>query len=314
MRESKGINYDIEIIVVDNASTDRTSEIAKKYRGVKVVKESEMGLPRARQAGFLAASGDLIANVDADTILTPGWIGKVLSEFSKNPKLVALSGPHIPYDLPKRMKVLADFFYRIGFVAYIFNRFIFDVGSMLQGGNFIVRRKALESIGGYNTDIDFYGEDTDLARRLHKVGPVKFTFDLPIYASGRRLAKEGAFTTGIRYSLNYFWTIFFKKPFSETSYIAIRPTQKIGKLKYRPASRTHKTKEWLIASAFAVILLALIAKLGLTGYHLLQNSVIATITIPEIKAETEKMDIQLRVFSYEIKSALSRQLKHNGVQ
>ncbi len=88
---------------------------------------------------------------------------------------------------------------------------------MLQGGNFVVKRSALEKIGGYNPEFDFWGEDADLARRLYPVGDVKFTFDLPIYASGRRVIAEGALTMGLRYGINYFWTIFFKKPFTRTN-------------------------------------------------------------------------------------------------
>ena len=84
---------------------------------------------------------------------------------------------------------------------------------MLQGGNFVVKRTALEAIGGFNSEFDFWGEDADLARRLVKAGQVKFTFDLPIYASGRRLEKEGIAKTGWHYARNYFSTIFFKKPY-----------------------------------------------------------------------------------------------------
>src|SRR5689334_1513313 len=43
-----------EIIVVDNASTDRTAAVARKYKGVKVVREDRKGLTRARQAGLMA--------------------------------------------------------------------------------------------------------------------------------------------------------------------------------------------------------------------------------------------------------------------
>ncbi|MFX0204255.1 MAG: glycosyltransferase family 2 protein, partial [Candidatus Hodarchaeota archaeon] len=82
---------------------------------------------------------------------------------------------------------------------------------------FVIKRAAFEQIGGFDTSIDFYGEDTDVARRLNKVGHVKFTFTLPIYASGRRLAKEGIIKTGIRYSANYFWVSFSGKPLTKTS-------------------------------------------------------------------------------------------------
>ena len=49
---------------------------------------------------------------------------------------------------------------------------------MMQGGNFVVRRSALDTIGGFNPDFSFYGEDTELACRLNKVGGVRFTFAL----------------------------------------------------------------------------------------------------------------------------------------
>ena len=96
---------------------------------------------------------------------------------------------------------------------------------MLQGGNYVVRKSAFEKIGGFNENFDFYGEDTDVACRINKVGKVKFTFKLPIFASGRRLKGEGMFKTAAKYGINYFWTIFFKKPFNK-KYIDIRPDDK----------------------------------------------------------------------------------------
>ena len=216
LRESKSRD-DIEIIVVNNASTDDTESIVRRYREVQLVREERKGIVWARRAGFLKAKGDLLANVDADTILTPGWVAIALREFNNNPKLVALSGPFIYYDLSNIQQFWVAAFYRLGFALYILNRFILRVGSMLQGGNFIVKRTAIEKIGGYDTGIDFYGEDADLARRLHRVGDVKFTFDLPMYSSGRRLQEEGILRIGLRYAINYVWTIFAKKPYTKTS-------------------------------------------------------------------------------------------------
>lgn len=211
--EIEGKNYDLEIIVVNNASTDRTRQIIASFPKVKLVDEPDKGLVKARRAGYLASAGELVANLDADTRITKGWFDKVFSEFSKNEKLVALSGPHIYYDLSKKDRAAVRAFYYSGYFFYLLNRYILGVGSMLQGGNFVIKRTALEAIGGFSSDFDFWGEDTDLARRLVKVGDVKFTFDLPIYASGRRLEKEGLARTGWYYALNYFSTIFFKKPY-----------------------------------------------------------------------------------------------------
>jgi glycosyltransferase involved in cell wall biosynthesis len=205
----------IEIIVVNNASTDHTREIALRYPGVRVVDEPRKGLPHARQAGFLASSGRLIANVDADSRLPQGWVTHVLSAFNEDTTLVALSGPLVYYDLSPRESMLVRIFYATAWITYALNRYVLRVGSMVQGGNFVLTRDALERIGGFNLAITFYGEDTDLARRLPEVGRVHFTFDLKMFSSARRLKKEGIFTMAWRYSVNYLWTIFLKRPYTE---------------------------------------------------------------------------------------------------
>jgi glycosyltransferase involved in cell wall biosynthesis len=205
-----------EIIVVDNNSTDGTRRIASSVPGVIVVDEPQRGLVQARSAGCLAARGELIANIDADTMLTKGWLRIALAEFSRSPDLVALSGPCIYYDLPRSAQFVATVFYRIAFATYLFVRFVLGAGSMIQGGNFIISKRALKAAGGFNSNFRFYGEDTELARRLSKVGPVKFSLRLPAYSSGRRFVAEGLIRAGLRYAVNYVWTILFKRPFTVT--------------------------------------------------------------------------------------------------
>ena len=217
LRELDGDRIPSEIIVVNNASTDGTGEIAAQFPGVIVVHEPRKGLVMARQAGLLRATGDLVANIDADTMLTPGWVQTVRREFAKDPDLVCLSGPFIYHDLSRWERGITRLFYIVAYGAYVVTRFIAGVGSMAQGGNFVVRRAALEKIGGFDVRIDFYGEDTDIARRLSKVGDVKFTFSLPIYSSGRRLAREGIIRTGCLYILNYLWVTFSGHPRTRTS-------------------------------------------------------------------------------------------------
>jgi glycosyltransferase involved in cell wall biosynthesis len=220
---------DIEVVVVNNASTDRTREVALSFPGVTVVDEPRKGLTFARQAGFAASTGDLIANVDSDSRLTPGWVAQVLSTFaeaecSRSKPLVALSGPVVYYDLNRRQRLFVHVFYMIGWMTYAMNRYVLRVGSMVQGGNFVTTRAGLEAIGGFNTAISFYGEDTDIARRLNQVGEVRFTFGLKMFSSARRLKNEGMLTMAARYSINYLWTTFFKRPFTD-EYVDIRETQ-----------------------------------------------------------------------------------------
>jgi glycosyltransferase involved in cell wall biosynthesis len=215
IRAGQVIGEDAEIIVVNNASTDRTREVAEAVPGVVVVDEPRKGLVQARWRGFEASSGALIANIDADTIIPPGWLTEVMRQFARSETLVGLSGPYVYYGVKRRVNLVVGAYYRMAYSVYLFNRFILNVGSMLQGGNFIVKREAMLKLGEPSERFSFYGEDTDMARRLSKVGGVKFTFRLPAQSSGRRLVGEGVFTIGLRYSMNFFWATFRKRPFTE---------------------------------------------------------------------------------------------------
>jgi glycosyltransferase involved in cell wall biosynthesis len=275
-KETRGAPYDSEIIVVDNASTDGTAAVAAKYPEVKVVQEKEKGIVKARRAGYLASTGDLIANIDADTRITPGWLKKVMDAFAKDPQLVAFSGPFIYYDVPRKVRIITRTFYYVSFCFYLMTRFVFRVGSLLQGGNFVVRRQALEKIGGFDASIPFYGEDTDIARRMSKVGKVKFTFKLPAYSSGRRLAKEGSLSTGFRYTLNYFWIIFFKKPFTK-DYKDFRLTNKNSPY-YEPQ---NKAKEVAIAAGAVIIFLFFVCVVAYVAYDLAATGTVSTVKLVE---------------------------------
>ena len=203
-----------DIVVVDNASTDRTSEIARSVGGVTVVHEPRKGLVQARKTGFENSSGVLVANIDADTLIPSGWIDQVEAEFSRDPDLVTVSGPYDYYDVPLRIRVAARLFYIVGFGTYCVNRYVLRVGSMVQGGNFVLKRDALIQAGGFDPNFTFYGEDTDIARRMAQVGKVKFTWVLMAKSSGRRLRGDGLIMTGIRYSSNYLWATFLRRPFT----------------------------------------------------------------------------------------------------
>src|SRR5206468_11715110 len=88
-----------EVIVVNNASTDRTAEIAARFPGVRVAYEPRKGLTRARQRGLVEAQGQILAYVDADTRMPSGWVRQVLDLFKSDDQVVCVSGPYVYYDL-----------------------------------------------------------------------------------------------------------------------------------------------------------------------------------------------------------------------
>ena len=222
LAEVKRSGVPADIVVVNNASTDRTREIALSYPGVRVVDEMEKGLVAARDAGFRATTAELVANIDADTVVPAGWIDTVMREFKKSPKLVCLTGPYFYYDLTPLERFWITIFYGVTYAMYFLFRFVLRVGSVVQGGNFVFKRSAWNSVGGYNRAIQFYGEDTDVAVRLFRAGGVKWTFKLKMWTSGRRLAEEGIVKTAITYAWNFFSVTFAGRPATK-KYADIRP-------------------------------------------------------------------------------------------
>ncbi len=197
-----------EIIVVDNASTDNTAAVAGRYPDVRVISETRKGTGHARQTGTENAQGEILAYVDADTRIPEGWFDYIEKVFSSDPKVVFLSGPY---------RYLVSTRYPLWFLNalwWVSPPIAGIVGFMAIGGNCAMRADALKSIGGHDRTIAFYGDDTDLARRLHKVGKTLWRMKFFIYTSGRRFDEKGIFDTCMQYTLNYWWPVLFHRPFT----------------------------------------------------------------------------------------------------
>lgn len=81
-----------EVIVVDNGSTDATTEVARAA-GATVVHESVPGTLSATAAGFDAATGSIIARLDADSLPTPDWLDRVEAALAAAGEPAAVTGP-----------------------------------------------------------------------------------------------------------------------------------------------------------------------------------------------------------------------------
>lgn len=205
----------LEIIVVDNNSTDGTKQVIARYPAVTYVFEPEKGITRARQRGLLSASGDIVAYVDADTRPPPGWIDQIAQNFAADDGLACLSGPYSFYDLSGiRDKISTGWF--------VTARPLYKLtGYMMVGGNFAMPRAILHEMGGFDDRIEFYGEDVDIAKRASKFGKVRFSPEFVMPTSGRRLKKQGLLKMASLYFINYLWIAVRGRP-ATNSYRDIR--------------------------------------------------------------------------------------------
>ncbi len=174
-----------EVIVVDNGSTDATAEIARRC-GARVVDEPRKGVARARQTGFEAACGEIVASTDADTCVPPFWLARIAARFREDPTLGAVYGPVRWYD----GRPVGQWVQRCPFAwaQWLSHRAQRD---LWWGSNFAVRREVFWKAGGFPVDWP-RGEDNDLSLRVSRIACVRFDPDLVVYASSRRI-QEGWF-------------------------------------------------------------------------------------------------------------------------
>ncbi|MBX4209283.1 glycosyltransferase [Candidatus Parcubacteria bacterium] len=197
---------DFEVIVVDNASSDKTGDVARGFAGdprVKVVREDKKGLLHARERGRREASGDIIVQMDADCLPDPDWLARGSAHFN-DLRIVAVAGPYYYHDGEAFFRLFS--FHTQRHIYRAANAVIqtLGIGAVLIGGNSFIRAETLEKAGGYDTSIIFYGEDTDTARRVARHGKVRFDPDLAQKTSARRFKSEGSVRTGALYLFHFF--------------------------------------------------------------------------------------------------------------
>ena len=181
-----------ELLVINNASTDETSLVASQIPHVRVVDEPRKGLVVARETGRRHASGDLLIYLDADCRAPLTWLERIERRFDRDAALIALSGPYRYYDWDWTGRALIRAYdFTLAPATQLLVKHLLRVGTIFYGGNFAVRKEALERIGGFDTSIEFHGEDTNVGRRLFAIGKVGLFHDCYLYTSARRYVAMG---------------------------------------------------------------------------------------------------------------------------
>ncbi len=174
----------LEVLLIDNNSTDNTLKIVSKYPFVKVIKEKKQGVVYARDRGFNLAKGSILARIDGDSIIDHDWVAN-LGKVFKDSQVDAVTGSNYYYDvMHPEVGYKSDLFFRKDLVKSMENK----NQAFLQGNNMAIRKELWEKIKGSVCNLKGIHEDIDLAIHATDVDAnILFDQDLKVGVSARRL-------------------------------------------------------------------------------------------------------------------------------
>ncbi len=179
----------LNIIVVDNASTDETvSSISGAYPGIRIIRNRKnLGYAAAVNIGMAAGSEDYAIVSNADVVFHPGTI-RALVEFLEKYEEVGVVGPQQVYghggweysygDIPGMKSTLKDLFFlsslHRGIRKALWKKIRIDKYprevEYVDGGVLALRRRAYERVNGFDEDFFFFSEEADFCYRVYISG------------------------------------------------------------------------------------------------------------------------------------------------
>ena len=167
---------DFEVVVVNGPSTDGTAELLEAWRDDCVVcRCPAINISMSRNVGIAAASGDVVAFIDDDAIPEPDWLEKLAAPYA-DPQVGGAGGivwDHTGVQHQYRFS-LCDRLGRTHFTGEQPDYRSITAGAekfvYLQGTNSSFRRDVLARIGGFDEEIEYFHDETDVAARINDLG------------------------------------------------------------------------------------------------------------------------------------------------
>lgn len=189
---SQKTSFQYEVIVVNNASTDNTKDVALSF-GTNVIDVPKKGLSLAKNSGAKSSMYDHLLFVDADCIIPSNHVQTVCETFIANPQIAAFGGPYIYKDGGKIVQYITldlKYFYRFSsFMGKVFGV------PIISGGDFAIRKNVFLALGGFNElfSSPIEAEDLEFCKRLARRGyTVRMLPGLYVESSFRRQLKLSA--------------------------------------------------------------------------------------------------------------------------
>lgn len=185
-----------EIVVVDNGSTDDSAAVARAH-GARVIWEPIKGIPRAASAGYDAATGDIIARLDADSIPGPDWLERIEHAFTTRQGLNFVTGRSRFYGSNRLIHWIGENLY-IGAMYTVLPPFF---GHMpVFGSNMAMRADTWRELSDeVHREEALVHDDLDLTFHIKPEMTVFYDRDLIVGVSARPFASFAAISRRIRW-------------------------------------------------------------------------------------------------------------------
>ena len=154
-----------EVILVDDGSTDNTSEIAAQFRNVRYIRQENHGLSHARNTGAAAARGEVFAYTDSDCMADADWLYYLVGTLLSG-NYAGAGGPNI--SPPAQNWVQACVAAAPGGPSHVL--LTDTVAEHIPGCNMAWWRWAFESVGGFDIEYHKAGDDVDFCWRVQQAG------------------------------------------------------------------------------------------------------------------------------------------------
>ncbi len=172
-----------EIIVVDGGSVDRTVDIAEEYADKVISSDRFDSVSKARREGIRLASGDIVAFVDADTVVSTTWKEGILEAFSDE-SVVAATGPAYPLEGDG---LLIHLGYIISY-DYLVRLTLIMGRPHFMGFNSAYKADIVKVIEIPDVKVS---EDALMSMAVYPMGKMVFNQRMAVYTSYRRIVKRG---------------------------------------------------------------------------------------------------------------------------
>jgi glycosyltransferase involved in cell wall biosynthesis len=159
-----------------------------------VLHEPTPGVCAARQAGTLAARGEIVVSTDADTVHPTGWLSRLDAQLTDD--VFAVAGPCRYTDAPWWARVFPPLWFAAIAVVHRLTGRIF----YLTATNVAFRR---DGFPGYDTSLTQGGDEVDLLRRLRRCGRVVWDARNPVLTSSRRMDQGLLHTLVVSFGYHY---------------------------------------------------------------------------------------------------------------